>query len=171
MLRLVCQGYDKGLSRTNGSLKMQQKDTPAVRMHFQGAVAVVQKHGSPYRMGHLAAKIIASFACWTSYATPSSLLVPFSTLVWGSSLYSSSAEDSADVLESRLSSLYPAIVRPVPAVHASLQKGQGNDNSPTEVETYPTPTNSPPSCFQYHPRNVQPLSPVARATPRCRTKS
>ena len=139
---------------------MYQRNTLAIRLHFQGAVAVVQKHGSPYKMGPLARKIIASFACWTSYAPPNSLLVPFSTLVWSSSLYSSSDEDHASTLEFRSDSLYSTTITPFLTSDSGLRKSHDNDNNLAEARTYPLSPHSPSSPLQYHPQNIQTLSPA-----------
>ena len=141
---------------------MQQKNTPAIRMHFQGAVAVVEKHGSPYKMGRLAQKIVASFVCWTSYApqNPGSLLVPFSTLVWSSSLHFSSDEDTANIVETHSDSLYPLISRPNHIDEFSLRTSRDEGNNAAQGLTYPTPTSSPPLSSQNHLQNKRTLSPA-----------
>ena len=133
---------------------MHQGNIPAIRLHFQGAVALVQRHGSPYMMESLARKILASFACWTSYAPPNSLLVPFSTLVWSSSPYSS-AEDHASAREPHNHSFYSAIVKKGPTVDYGLCKPRDNDHDPAEAMTEPSSPSSSPCPLQYHSQNIR----------------
>ena len=145
---------------------MHQKDTYAVRMHFQGAVAIVQKYGSPYRMGRLAQKIIASFVCWTAFAPPNTLLVPFAELVWPSSLYSSSEQDQDDNPESHIGPCYSTLFDVPPISHPSFRKldvrGKYNSKDMAEVRTTKPLTSSQLTPLQDSPQNMRTLSPALR---------
>ena len=113
---------------------MHQKDMDAVRMHFQGAVAVVQKFGSPYRMDRLAQKIIASFVCWTSFAPPNTLLVPFAELVWSSSFYTST--EKVECPESHTGAYYFTILNPARSNQSGSRRAHapGKTNNVKEAE-------------------------------------
>ena len=139
---------------------MHQKNPHAIRMHFQGAVAVVQKHGSPYNMGRLAQKILASFACWTSFAPPNTLLVPFAELVWSSSLDSSSTEDDASNPDFYSDSLYPSAIKAVSIGSPHSRKSHGKRKNSVGVSTGGTSTDCPPPSRQRHPHETRSLSPA-----------
>ena len=152
---------------TDRKVEMHQRNTRAIKMHFQGAVAVLQKNGSPYKMARLAQKIVASFACWTSFAPPNTLLIPFAELIWSPSIYASGERKDPNVVELVNDSHSSIISEHLPLPTIRMQKTYDNDYTSPELhfisETLsgrPCPPREPPR----YSRNLSP--PLLKATQR-----
>ena len=128
---------------------MHQRNTRAIKMHFQGAVAVVQKNGSPYKMDRLAQRILASFACWTSFAPPNTLLIPFAELIWTSSVFPALKKKE----DPSVNSAYE-----VPNPTIDVHNTDDNDDTQSK-QPYIQRKFSEPCCLLRQPQDLRNLSP------------
>ena len=149
----------------NAHRQMYQQNMQAVRLHFLGVVAMVQKVGNPYRLGPLARKCMASFACWTSHAPSHSILVPFTTLVWPSTLNHSNHENQVDISEEPFpTSSFPdsTIVRHLSTGYYGWKTSPGygkphpSSSSPSDLPNVPTQHHLQPPTYHNTTTNFSP---------------